>query len=164
METSLIVNSTTQTNTKKQRSFTSVNPEASNADLQTFAQKVVAMTNNSYSGATRVNKIDVTEPDPSPSSKTEPTLTLGPFGSERWGSYRRAELTYETDGELFSKAFYQNASSETVYLESYPTVVSGVQYLYVATGVPTGSTATVEVYLSEGQNYAAKKVTGSLSG
>ena len=60
---SLIINSTAQNGKKLQKSITNVNPACSNEDAGTFAQKLNALTTNTYQSAGIVKKMDVTEED-----------------------------------------------------------------------------------------------------
>lgn len=60
MDTSLIISST-NAGKKLQKAITNINPEKDNAVLKTFAQKVNALTTNTYLDATRVNKMSVEE-------------------------------------------------------------------------------------------------------
>ena len=72
MDTSLIINATNG-NKKVTKAITNINPEKDNAILKTFAQKVNALTTNSYVDATRVDKMSVNEQDAGGS--TTPTVT-----------------------------------------------------------------------------------------
>ena len=71
---SLIINSTSQTGKKLQKSITNVNPNVSNEDAGTFAQMANALTTNVYQSAGIVKKMDVTEEDSGGGST--PTVTL----------------------------------------------------------------------------------------
>lgn len=61
MQKSLIINSVDQSGKAKSKSITNINPEASNEQLQEFAQRLTALSTNTYSGASVVTKSDVTE-------------------------------------------------------------------------------------------------------
>lgn len=63
MESSLIINTTSQDGKKLQKTITNLNPNATNAKLGEFAQRLTALTTNTYDKAVRINKIDVTEDD-----------------------------------------------------------------------------------------------------
>lgn len=63
MDSSLIINSTDTTGKKLQKSITNLNPNITNATAKEFAQKLNALTTNTYNGAIRINKIDVDEDD-----------------------------------------------------------------------------------------------------
>lgn len=61
MQKSLIINSTDVNGNAKAKSITNINPDATSEQLQEFAQRVTALTTNTYSGASVVQKYDVTE-------------------------------------------------------------------------------------------------------
>lgn len=61
MDTSLIINATTTAGKKAAKAISNINPEKDNSILKTFAQKVNALTTNTYVDATRVNKMSVNE-------------------------------------------------------------------------------------------------------
>ena len=57
-----------------QKTLTDLNPEATNAQIKTFAQKLTAITGNTYESTYRINRINCdTEAD---SSKTAATITI----------------------------------------------------------------------------------------
>lgn len=129
MDSSLIINSTDTTGKKLQKSITNLNPNITNATAKEFAQKLNALTTNTYNGATRINKIDVDEDDegggltPTPTtSKRIPTLTL---------PYRR----YDTD----------NSGSPDVYA---PITYDGDGVVKTTKGTIRGS----QLVLSDGEN------------
>lgn len=55
-KTSLILNSVTQSGVKNQKTLTDVNAEASSSVLKEFAEKLNALTTNTYGSTTRVDK------------------------------------------------------------------------------------------------------------
>lgn len=61
MQKSLIINSTDVNGNAKAKSITNINPDATSEQLQEFAQRVTALTTNTYEGASVVQKYDVTE-------------------------------------------------------------------------------------------------------
>lgn len=61
MDTSLIINATTTAGKKAAKAISNINPDKDNTILKTFAQKVNALTTNTYVDATRVNKMSVNE-------------------------------------------------------------------------------------------------------
>lgn len=73
MNTSLMINST-NAGKKYQKAIANINPEKSNAILEEFAQKLTGLSTNSYVGASRVDKSDVTEQGGS--GKQEGVITL----------------------------------------------------------------------------------------
>lgn len=92
MNSSLIIDATDPTGKKLQKTLAYIHPNATNAQLGEFAQKLMALTTNTYQGATRVKREDVTDPDYT--GKPVPTLTLTASGS---GSFT---VTYNGDGTL----------------------------------------------------------------
>lgn len=70
MQTSLNVTSIDSNNKKSTKSITYVNPNATNAELKTLAQKFNAISTNEYQDAERIDRQSVEE------SKPQPTLTL----------------------------------------------------------------------------------------
>ena len=60
MDTSLIINAT-NSGKKVTKAITNINPDKDNTILKTFAQKVNALTTNTYVDATRVDKMSVNE-------------------------------------------------------------------------------------------------------
>ena len=99
---SIIISSTAQGGKKLQKTITNVNPEATNANLETFAQMFNGLSTNDYGETNRVKKQLTTEPDGT--SKTEPTLTVGSDGA----------ITYNGDGELFVEGDYNYIHDNTV--------------------------------------------------
>lgn len=76
MESNLIINSTALNGRKLQKSITNINPRATNAQLQEVAQRLNALTTNTYNGATRIDKIDVEEDDVGGGVTPEPATGL----------------------------------------------------------------------------------------
>lgn len=61
MKTSLIIDSVDTNGKAKSKAITNINPEATNEQLQEFAQRLTALSTNTYSGASVVRKSDVAE-------------------------------------------------------------------------------------------------------
>lgn len=100
MDTSLII-SATNSGKKVTKAITNINPEKDNAVLKTFAQKVNALTTNTYVDATRVNKMSVEEADPQGgSSKTEGVISI-----------ENGYINYNGDGILYRVS---NGNTDTV--------------------------------------------------
>ena len=73
-KTSVILTARDESGKDLQKSLTDINPDATNAQLMTFAQKLNSMTKNTYISTTRVDKINCdTEPG---DTRPTPTLTL----------------------------------------------------------------------------------------
>ena len=98
MDTSLIINATNG-NKKVTKAITNINPEKDNAILKTFAQKVNALTTNSYVDATRVDKMSVNEQDAGGGSTRELTFTVTKSGVMPY--YQNDYTTIEGGVRLF---------------------------------------------------------------
>lgn len=59
MATSIIMTSTDQGGNKLQKTLTSINPNASAADIRTFASAVNGLTTNNYVGTNRIDKTNL---------------------------------------------------------------------------------------------------------
>lgn len=70
IETSMSFTSTTQGGDKLQKAITDINPDAAGDKLVGFAQKLNALTTNTYTGATKIVKQEL-----SSVAKTDPGLT-----------------------------------------------------------------------------------------
>ena len=75
-KTSLILETTDTSGKKIQKTFTDVNPEASSADLVTFAQMCNGLTSNTYVRTDRVNKINCDTETSGGDSRAEATVTF----------------------------------------------------------------------------------------
>lgn len=91
MQTSLNVTSIDGSNKKSTKSITYVNPEATNAELKTLAQKFNAISTNEYQDAERIDRQSVEEP-----SKHTPTFTVGTWSTI---SANAVQATYEYSEE-----------------------------------------------------------------
>lgn len=112
----LIITYTDSAGQTKQKTIPNINPEVSNSTLQDFAQRLIALTTNSFAGATRISKINIAEytpPDPgeqgseegseqgsepTPIVKQTPTLSISEFTKD--GTTYTATITYNGDGQL----------------------------------------------------------------
>ncbi|MBR0290173.1 MAG: hypothetical protein IJQ82_14445 [Selenomonadaceae bacterium] len=99
-KTSLIITSTDQLGKGLQKTVTDVNPDATSAQLVTFATKLNALTTNSY---VRTDRVDKTNCDTEASGKQTPTLTLAQSTVTLIGSNKTdyINITYTGDGQLF---------------------------------------------------------------
>ena len=98
LETSLIINSTDTQGNKVQRTISKVNPEVSSAVATEFAQRVTALSTNTYTGGKRINVADISDSAGAMIAKTAPTLTLGEWSAN--GTTYTAAITYNGDGTL----------------------------------------------------------------
>jgi len=56
---SLVIQSTDGSDKKQTNTITNINPEATNEQIKMFAQKIIALTTDSYQGVTKVTKESV---------------------------------------------------------------------------------------------------------
>ena len=56
---SLVISSTDSSAKKQTNTVTYINPTATNEQIRTFAQKIIALTTDSYQGVTKVTKESV---------------------------------------------------------------------------------------------------------
>lgn len=141
MQSSLNITTTNSELKKSTKSLTYINPKATNQQLQTAASLFSAISQDAtYVGAERIDRIDVSEPDPS-DGKTEPTLTITDYGG--LGDY-----TYNGDGQIFAYVSYADGSPATFSLNR------NQKNYTVADGDETGY--TIQICASEGTNYAGK--------
>lgn len=144
METSINIISTAD-GKKKQKSMANINPNATNALLGELGQKINALSTNTYVNTVRIDKMDVSEPSPTPTpSKTEPTLEIE-LDDEGGGTY-----SYNGDGVIYGRAFKELSGTTTgVFIK----IESGTFSLNVDGEFDM---LTVQLYASEGSEYAAK--------
>lgn len=56
---SLVISSTDNLAKKQTNTVTYINPEATNEQIRTFAQKIISLTTDTYQGVTKVTKESV---------------------------------------------------------------------------------------------------------
>ena len=56
---SMVIQSTDTSDKKQTNTVTYINPTATNEQIRTFAQKIIALTTDSYVGVTKVTKEEV---------------------------------------------------------------------------------------------------------
>jgi len=145
---SIQIESTDTLGNKKQKSLTNINPEASSAQLKSFAQNLIALTNQTYSETNRIEKINVDTEDTS--GKITPTFTVGDFEVLENIGYR-APYTYNGDGKICANitggynAPFISFSEMYVFLTNHNT--------------SSGSNYTVTITTTETDTYAAATVT-----
>ena len=110
MQTSLNITYADSSLKKSTKSLTYINPEATNAQLETAASLFSAISQNNYVGAERIDRIDVSEPEPTPTVKPDATIT--------------ATATYNTNVII-------NYSGEATLL------TADYKYITIASGQPT---------------------------
>ena len=107
MDTSLIINAT-NSGKKVTKAITNINPDKDNTILKTFAQKVNALTTNTYVDATRVNKMSVNEEGGNLTFNVD-TTHLGTTDLESYVQYETIE------GGV--RLYFYNAKANDVYID-----------------------------------------------
>lgn len=144
MQTSLNITSVDSNNNKQTKSLTYINPNASNAELKTAAQKFNAISQNTYTEADRIIKMSVEE-SYNPAPKTEPTLSIGTWTlTQDTIQGAQAQITYNGDGEL-----YTNSDKLSRIINGEPN--------YIFIGAQSNFSGTL--HATEGNNYTAKTIT-----
>lgn len=164
---------TSQEGKKITTTMSHANPESSRNTLITFAQKLNALTTNTYEETDLVTTTILDTEDP-PVEKTEPTLTITPYETETasitWltnssdsGTGRYYTISYNGDGQLYT---YTTVKGMAVGIATRKNNVAG---LYLACKVTwngessqnketTYYPGTIYVVATEGENYAAKTI------
>ena len=177
LKSSLIIDSVDQNGVKKQKTITNINPEASNVAAKEFAQRFTALSTNEYTGASRVNKMDIDEPymwgggstvtiagDTVTVTVAGETITVP--GEPVTVTVEAEPVTVQADPKTIP-AF--NLGEWSASGNNYSAVISygGDGTLTTNTGTISGSTITVEdadgsfagtISASEGTNYAPAKL------
>ena len=98
--TNITITSSDTNNNSVQKTITGINPDATSAQLVSAAQKIVALTDNTY---VRTDRVDKTNCDTEASGKQTPTLTLAQSTVTLIGSNKTdyINITYTGDGQLF---------------------------------------------------------------
>lgn len=144
MQVNLEIASTTTNNKKQSTNIAYVNPNVPNATLKTFAQSLIGLTTNTFSGATRIAESDV---DSGGGAKITPTLSIGAFS---YDGYRYvADITYNGDGTLFG-----DTNDAAAYVQIHNN--EGQQQVRVHSNSASFSGT---IYATEGATYAAKSIT-----
>lgn len=106
-KTSAIVTYTDNAGKTCQKALSDINPDASNAEIKTFAEKLIGLTDNTYVTTDRVDKVNCdTEAD----TRQTPTLTISPNSApvstaNNFDSSDEIIVTYDGDGELYIANF-----------------------------------------------------------
>ena len=104
-KTSIIINSTDALGKSSQKTFTDVNPNASNDQLATFGQMLAAVSSNTYNGTTRIDKTDC-------DTEQKPERTFTPY-INKW------------DEATSQKNWVEVAEGATIELDTRGVNVSG---------------------------------------
>lgn len=171
---SLILTTNSQNGKKIQKTITDVNPNANSEAMLTFAQKLNALTTNTYERTDCVEKYNIdTEAAP---SKIEPTLYVtngeGTNGITLQfinnfaepGVVRNIPITYNGDGELYAYTTETGVGTGINHNPSQTEADPG-DYLFLCPGwsnvtpKPKVFTAfTIYLVATEGENYAKKTI------
>ena len=169
---SLILTTNSQGGKKIQKTITDINPNADSETMLAFAQKLNALTTNTYERTDCVEKYNIdTEDAP---SKPEPTLTvqnqtgtagitLAWLNSRTNGEgIRSMPMTYNGDGELYA---YTTEKDIAVGISDIDEVKASGTYLTMKPGwvgnverPKTFTEFTIYIVATEGENYAAKTI------
>ena len=152
-KTSLIITSTDQLGKGLQKTVTDVNPDATSAQLVTFATKLNALTTNSY---VRTDRVDKTNCDTEASGKQTPTLTLSQSTVTLTGSnvYQEIPFTYDGDGQLYAGDWSAENPGCTIGF-FYANNTWNIQAQAVSAAVP----CTVKIMATETANYKSVSTT-----
>ena len=74
VKSSIVIDSISLQGNKGTKAVPNINPDAGEGTLESFADKVMALSTNNYNGTTRVDKTDL---DAEAGTQVAPTLTLG---------------------------------------------------------------------------------------
>lgn len=145
----VVYNSTSTLGQASTKSLTHINPDAGNGVLEGLASRVNALSTNIYGGATRIDKTDL---DAEPTTKTTPTLTLarpsisvGDFKTEVQTAKQAApfgilvDINYNGDGSLHVKSAFNNAVGDIAdaYVGAKIIYVDGAPKLWLT--LPAGA-------------------------
>ena len=144
MQTSLNITYADSSLKKSTKSLTYINPEATNAQLETAASLFSAISQNSYVGAERIDRIDVSEPEPTPPTKPEPTCTFS-----EWTDTTVNDNSHTMAGK---KTTITTNSDATPYIHLNVTDASSIPQIYTFANIvdySTGGTILSVVYTRE---------------
>lgn len=160
---SMQIESTDTSGNKKQKSFTDINPEATPAQLKSFAQNLIALTNQTYSATNRIEKINCdTE-----GSKTAASITF-PDGNEfsiesvkqdiAAGNFSRA-FNYNGDADIAD--FYTTTSNSNAKMATAFSINGDYKLFWVrnTAGVDQMSPCVITIHAPETANYQAATTT-----
>lgn len=90
MATSLIINSTDTAGKAVAKSYTAINPDATDAELRDFATKINSLSDHTLDKIFRVDKKDITV-----DNRLDPNLTISPTSWHKDEGTHTINLTYE---------------------------------------------------------------------
>ena len=163
MQTNLNVTSLDGENNKSTKAITFVNSNSTNAQLKTLAQKFTAISSNTYQDAERINRMSVEEPyTPPPAPKLTATLSMDlgeksttEIQGQQNIAIKTLNITYDGDGQVYVK------SPSQCYLSFNE---SEMTLKIIPMNTPEEGFATIiQLYASEGTNYAATSKSARLT-
>ena len=138
-ENSLIINATANNGAKLSKSITDINPDASNADLNAFAEGIYALTNNTVSAVTKVTKEELTN-RVSPLNATTPIYNLD-----------NSLHTYTVDISTLTVT----ANVDIAATETYPTLAINFVSYAVRNAYASNCYAQFKIQAATGEEYAS---------
>lgn len=156
-KTSAIVTYTDNDGKTCQKALSDINPEASNAEIKTFAQKLLGLTDNTYVSTDRVDKVncDTTPGD----GKLTPNFSLSATSGNISSSSPNfsAVVTYDGDGTICFGNFTANGEpiGDKALLCGYRKDGSNNTVRIEFAGNYSSGTYTVDVFFTETATYKA---------
>ena len=145
--TSIVITATEATSGKKRkRSFSDINPKATNAQLKEFAQQLNAMTTNIYAETDRIDRINVDSPD---AGKKYRNITI--TGAEKNATATLSAVI--SQGVAINPAIFYYTGSSTAQILSTSNASSGDPTIANLTFTVPNSSGTIFVGLSENNNF-----------
>lgn len=158
-KTSAIITYTDANGKAMQKTLTDINPEATNTEIKTFAQKMVGMTDNVYVQTDRVDKVNCDSE--AGGGRQTPTLTVA---DTNWNYQRNdgngtnsSAFTYSGDGTLYitQPVCTSNSNYSGFSCHTYFNTEQGKIYADAAPAVPAGSTFSFQLGATETDNFKA---------
>ena len=166
-ETNFTLHSTDSNNYKLQKTFTGVNPDATSAELVATAQGLNRLTDNTYIGTKRIDKIDADSEAGTITTKTTPTFTLEgntatatsikSATSGQYGVYKYC--TYDGDADIAD--FYATGASDLNVMAGFATEGNNRTYVTFRAVDSTKNVlaGTITLHAPETANYNAVTAT-----
>ena len=157
-ETNFTLHSTDTNNYKLQKTFSGVNPEATSAELVETAKGFNRLTDNTYVGTKRIDKLDCDTED---SGKDTPTLTLDPatLPVSDVGGGNGMEISYSGDADI--KDFFVTFDINDTNIVAGVVTISNIPNLWLKKGSTSLEVkpCVITLHTPETDNYKAASVT-----
>ena len=136
---SLILTSTSNQGKKLQKTITDINPSADGNALKSFAQKLNAMTTNTYVQTDCIDKFNVDTEIPPIDTRQTPTLSFTPPTLEqvRTGTQATA-IVYNGDGKVYVRR--ESGCDYVTFSYYYFPTMDRYDLKFFASGTVTGGT------------------------